>query len=285
MRSKIKLIGAAIDACASTRGSADTPDILNKKWLPALNLQFDQILHYTDGRNDIVKLETYFTDLAISCKQAVVNGEFPIVIGGDHSSAIGTWSGIVDAYPSHQQNIGLIWLDAHMDAHSPETTITGNIHGMPVATLLGEGHASLTSILGAYPKIKPENVILIGIRSFEIEEEQRLQRLGVKVYYTDEVGSRGFGAVFQEAWSKLAASVDKIGLSIDLDGFDPEFAPGVGTLEPNGINFPDCIIELDKLDINQLAGLEITEGNDHFDASGKTMQCILDIIQSIIKVK
>lgn len=285
MLSKIKLIGAAIDACASTRGSADTPDILNAKWLPALRLKFDQILRYTDGRNDVIKLERYLTNLAISCKHAVINSEFPIVVGGDHSSAIGTWSGIVDAYALQQQSIGLIWLDAHMDAHSPETTVSGNIHGMPVAALLGEGHASLTSILGAYPKIKPENIILIGIRSFEIEEEQRLQRLGVKIYYIDEVASRGFGAVFQEAWGKLIASVDKIGLSIDLDGFDPEFVPGVGTLEPNGINLPNCITELDKLVIAQLAGLEITEGNHHFDISGKTMQCIVDIIQSIIKVK
>lgn len=284
MQSSIRLIGAAIDACAGTRGSADTPDRLSKGLLKPLGIEFNEIYRYTDGRLDIDKLETFFTKLALSTKLAVNNSQFPIVVGGDHSCAIGTWSGIADALKGKNQTTGMIWMDAHMDAHTPDDTITGNIHGMPLATLMGEGYNELVNILGKYTKIKPENTVLIGIRSYEDTEKERLERLGVKVYYTEEVNQRGFDQVFQEAWSKLAGSVDKIGLSIDLDGFDPVYAPGVGTAEPNGINFPDCIATLSRLDKAKLSGLEITEGNDHFDPSGKTMQCVIDLIREVTKI-
>jgi arginase len=279
------IIGAAIDACAGTVGAADTPDRLQNREFAKTGLKFDNILCYSGARDDIEKLTNYFTNLAIATKNAVHEGKFPIVVGGDHSCAIGTWSGISSAYLENEQDIGIIWLDAHMDAHTFEDSDSKNIHGMPVAVLLGEGESKFTNILNQQPKIKPENIILIGIRSYEAVEEERLQRLGVKVYYTEEVNSRGFSAVFNEAWNALDKKVDKIGLSIDLDGFDPEFAPGVGTPVENGINFTHCRAELGKVDINRIAGLEITEGNYHFDASGVTMQCILEIIQQLTEGK
>lgn len=277
----MKIVGAAIDACAGTVGAADTPDRLQNNQFLKAGLKFDNILRYSGTRDDIDKLANYFTNLATLTKNSIVENRFPIVVGGDHSCAIGTWSGICSAYLDDGQDIGLIWLDAHMDAHTFEDSHSKNIHGMPVAVLLGEGESKFTQILKHQPKIKPENIILIGIRSYEAEEEMRLQRLGVKVYYTEEVNSRGFSAVFNEAWNNLCKKVDKVGLSIDLDGFDPKFAPGVGTPEENGINFTHCSAELAKVEINRLAGLEITEGNDYFDASGATMQCIVEIIQKI----
>lgn len=284
MQRSVKLYGAAIDACAGTIGSADTPGVLLANgWLDQLELDFDKIFYYKDGRHDLDKLQTFFTALADKTRDAVLNGAFPVVVGGDHSCAIGTWSGIAAALSEQKQSTGLIWIDAHMDAHTPEDSMTGNIHGMPVATLLGEGYTEFVSILGDHTRIKPKNTILIGIRSYEDTEKERLERLGVKIYYTEEVNRRGFIQVFQEAWAKLDASVDKIGLSIDLDGFDPQFAPGVGTAEPDGIDFPDCLTALGFIDKAKLSGLEITEGNDHFDPSGKTMQCIVDIIREVTK--
>lgn len=281
----LKMYGASIDACAGTRGASDTPDrLVVNKWLEPLSLNFDKIFYYKDGRHDLSKLEAYFTEIAIATKHAVLKNEFPIVIGGDHSCAIGTWSGVAAGLCDQSKSMGLIWIDAHMDAHTPEDTISGNIHGMPVATLLGEGYSDLVNIFGDYTRIRAENTVLIGIRSYEETEKKRLERLGVKIYYTEEVNRRGFVHVFQEAWEKLSASVDKIGLSIDLDGFDPQFAPGVGTAEPDGIDFPDCMIALSKIDKARLSGLEITEGNDHFDPSGKTMQCIVDILREVTKV-
>lgn len=282
---KIKLIGAAIDACASTRGSADTPDVLNANIeLKAMGLGFDEIYRYTDGGRDIAKLEEYFTTLANSTKSALSNGDFPIIVGGDHSCAIGSWSGIAHALHSQQKTLGLIWIDAHMDAHTPDTSKSGNIHGMPVASLLGLGYKELITILDRNPKLKPENIILIGIRSFEAEEEKLLQRLGVQIYYNFDVNKYGLQQVFHEAWTKLVNSVDKVGLSIDLDGFDPVYAPGVGTLEPDGVDFIHSIEEISKLTLDKLVAVEITEGNNHFDPSGKTMQCIVDIIKTVAKL-
>ncbi len=283
MQNRTKIIGAAIDACAGTSGAADTPECLNVKWFPEAGLKFDQILRYSGTRHDFNKLSAYFTSLADASAESVRENRFPIIIGGDHSCAIGTWSGISSAYVHKQQTIGLIWCDAHMDAHTLEDSSSGNIHGMPVAVLLGEGTPEFTKIFCDYPKIKPENIILIGIRSFEVDEKKRLQRLGVKIYYAEEVNNRGFNTIFNEAWNKLSVSVDKIGLSLDLDGFDPVFAPGVGTPVTNGINFIDCCKELEKLDLSKIAGLEITEGNDYFDPSGKTMQCIVEIIKKVTK--
>lgn len=282
MKSIIRIIGAAIDACASTVGAADTPERLQSKYFSKAGLDFEEILRYSGGRHDINRLTDYFTNLAVATSSAVKNGKLPVVIGGDHSCAIGTWSGISSVYLEKEEEIGIIWLDAHMDSHTFDSSSSKNIHGMPVAVLLGEGEEQFTHIMKQQTKVKPENIILIGIRDYEAPEEERLKRLGVKIYYAEEVANRGFGAVFREAWNDLDRKVQKIGLSIDLDGFDPEFVPGVGTPVKNGINFVDCCAELAKLDINCLAGLEITEGNDHFDSSGKTMQCIIELIQQVI---
>ncbi len=281
MKHKIKLIGAAIDACAGTRGSADTPDILSQKGLlKPLGLEFDKIVYYTGDRHDIPKLEQFFTDLALATQDAVLNNQLPVIIGGDHSCAIGSWSGIAAALKD--QSYGLIWLDAHLDAHTPEDSDSGNIHGMPVATLMGEGYVEFLNILNNNPKLNPKNMIFIGIRSYESAERERLERLGVKIYYTEEVGERGFTEVFLEGWNYLASRVDKIGLSIDLDGFDPDFAPGVGTPANDGINFIDCIKTLSKIDKSKLIGVEITECNDHFDPSGKTIGCIVELLKVIL---
>ncbi len=280
MRRKIGLIGAAIDACGGTRGASDTPDIL-KEDMGRLGLLFEDIFYYKNGRHDIEELRKYFVNIAHSVKSIMQDKQFPIVVGGDHSCAIGTWSGVADELSCNSQTLGMIWCDAHMDAHTPETSPSGNIHGMPVATLLGYGYKDLINIINDNPKIKPENIILIGIRSFEYGEEELLKQLGVQIYYNYDITKRGFNVVFNEAYSKLSTTVDKIGLSIDLDGFDPEFAPGVGTKEPDGINFNEFIESLKLIDIKKIVALEITEGNSHFDPSGKTMRCITDIVSQV----
>ena len=281
MNRKIKLIGAAIDACAGTRGSANTPDILSRNsLLKPLGLEFDKIVYYSGTRHDILKLTHFFTELALLTQDAVLNNQLPVIIGGDHSCAIGSWSGI--ARGLKDQSYGLIWLDAHLDAHTPEDSESGNIHGMPVATLMGEGYVEFLNILDNNPKLDPKNIVFIGIRSYESVEKERLERLGVKIYYTKEVGERGFVEVFEEVWSELTSRVDKIGLSIDLDGFDPEFAPGVGTPVNDGINFTDCIKALSKIDKAKLIGVEITECNDHFDPSAQTIGCVVELLKVIL---
>ncbi|MFN8770686.1 MAG: arginase [Neisseriaceae bacterium] len=280
MYRKISLIGAAIDACANKRGAATTPDHI-KNNIQQLGLSFENIFDYHDDGHNLKKLENFFTQIANKTKMVLQENEFPIVIGGDHSCAIGTWSGITDHLKDINQNLGIIWIDAHMDAHTPESSITKNIHGMPVATLLGYGHKEFVNILNSSPKIRPENIVLLGVRSFEEAEVYLLQKLGVQVYYSHEINKEGFQNIFANVWNKLSKKVDKVGFSIDLDGFDPKFAPGVSTSEPDGINFDEFVSSLSQIDFDKIIGMEIAEGNPIFDPAGITMKCITDIIATV----
>ena len=276
---QIQLIGAAIGQCASIIGTEDTPEIINS-YLQKDDLTIKPILPYRgDGRN-INELQIYFASLANTVYNTLDNNILPVVIGGDHSCAIGTWSGVAKHLEDDHKSLGLIWIDAHMDAHTPQTTITGNIHGMPVATLLGYGYPELVDILSKNPKLDPANIILIGIRSYEEAEALLLAKLGVKIYYNYDVNSHGFAKIFNDAWQLLSKQVDKIGLTIDIDGFDPKFAPGVGTCEPDGIDFNDFMQEFKQLDTTKLVAIEITEANNHLDPSGKTINCVLEIIKT-----
>ncbi len=194
------------------------------------------------------------------------------VIGGDHSCAIGTWSG---ARSGLGQALGLLWFDAHMDSHTFETTPSGNIHGMPVASLLGYGDSVLASILLPEPKIKPENIALIGVRSFEAQEVALLGRLGVRYYTRDEVDARGIGVVVAEAREHVLKHTARFGVTVDLDGFDPNEIPGVSTPEPHGLSprdFMQCFAFLVR--DPAFLGLEVAEFNPTFDRSGQTLEWI-----------
>lgn len=284
MNSKIKMVGAAIDACASTVGCADTPDLL-KDNLSTLGMAFEHIYKYSGATNDINGLTNYFTGMATHCKQIVNQTNMPIIIGGDHSCAIGSWSGVSAAVSESGNQLGLIWIDAHMDAHTPETSPSGNIHGMPIATLMGYGFPQFLSILHNNPKIDPKHIVIIGVRSFEGGEAALLKQLGVKVYYNYDVEDDGIAKVLQDSWDYLTSKVDRVGLSIDLDGFDPKDVPGVGTLEDNGIDFAKFLNSLSVFNWSKVAAVEITEGNCHIDNSGKTMNCIMDIIKQVLVCK
>ncbi len=204
------------------------------------------------------------------------------VIGGDHSCAIGTWSAVAYAYKGH--DIGLIWIDAHMDSHTPDTSTTQNIHGMPVAHLLGEGYMEFTHLFDHGSKIKPHNICLIGVRSFEKGEAARLARLGVKIYYMNEIKERGIDTVLNEACEYVCKSTYGFGISIELDAIDPIDAPGVGCPESGGIQGSALVNALKQLVPNKpLLGLEIAEYNPLRDENQITAQLAVDLIHAAIK--
>jgi len=202
------------------------------------------------------------------------------VMGGDHSCAIGTWSGVVAAV---EGPIGLIWVDAHMDSHTPQTSDSGNIHGMPVACLLGYGEKQLTQILKQQPKLQPQYLSLIGIRSYEPGEEELIKRLGVRVYRMPEIQERGMDAIMQEAHARATTGTVGYGVSIDLDGIDPADAPGVGTPAPEGIKGSDLCRALQSTVQGdaKLIGAEIVEYNPFFDKDSRTQQTIQQLILAI----
>lgn len=199
-------------------------------------------------------------------------GMLPVVIGGDHSCAIGTWSGIASA---QRRPLGLLWIDAHLDAHTPESSETQRLHGMPLAVLLGEGDAPLTQMGGTTPVLDPRYCAVIGVRSYEAEEPLRLARLGVRFYTREEILRRGLGVVLSEAWRRVAAAPGGFGVSLDLDVLDPTLAPGVSVPERGGLH-PARLAGLlaRQPHKERLRGLEIVELNPRRDPRGQTLRLL-----------
>lgn len=217
-----------------------------------------------------------------SVEKTLQDQEFPVVIGGDHGIAIGTWAGVTHHLKAKQE-FGLIWIDAHMDAHTMETTPSQAYHGMPLAVLLGFGDHSLVNLLEEGPVLSPAHLCLIGVRSFEAGEAALLNRLGVRVYYMKDVEERGFETIFQEALNHVKEGTKGFGLSIDLDGFDPSEAPGVGTPEPNGLKAAEVLPALSQLQNDPfLKALEIVEYNPERDKNNITCFLLKDVLSNIL---
>ena len=204
-------------------------------------------------------------------KAAVAAGRFPLVFGGEHTIATGTWAGVADALGARGR-FGLIWIDAHMDGHTPETTVTGNLHGMALASLLGLGDHALASRCGRV--LAPEHVCLIGVRSFEPGEAETFRRLGVRVIRMEEVHARGLRTTMDEALRIATTGTTGFGVSLDLDVLDPDEAPGVGLREPDGLHAPTLRRALAPVFSHpRLAAFEIVEFNPSSD-DGRTAELV-----------
>jgi arginase len=217
-------------------------------------------------------------------RHAAENHAVPVVIGGDHSSAIGTWSGAVAAKQAFG-SFGLIWLDAHLDAHTFDTSAQGKWggwwHGQPVSALTGQGLAELRQIGGLPQKISPRHLSLIGIHSFEPAEAEYVKKNNIRVYYLDEVKKRGFKAVFDEALQRAMDGTRGFGLTIDLDSFNENDAPGVGTREGDGLIAAEVLPIIKSLARKPgFTAMEIAEFNPHHDIDGKTRRLIENLIAS-----
>ncbi|WP_159916858.1 arginase [Pantoea sp. 18069] len=212
--------------------------------------------------------------LAEAVAHRVRSGTQLLVLGGDHSCAIGTWSGVAQAL-SPQGRLGLIWVDAHLDAHTPDSSESKAPHGMPLAALLGHGSAAFTGLFGWSGKIAPAHLVVIGARSYESAERQLLETLGVRVIYMEEVARRGFAACFAEAQATVSAGCAGWGVSFDLDGLDPDDAPATGTPVAQGISLAQASAALRRCRNDpRFVGLEIAEYNPLKDYGGKTARAV-----------
>lgn len=273
---KIIVIGAASGAGAPDAATAEGPDALRHYRVfhdtPLQHVEWDAILHMPREAQDtpLHAVRALGERLAAEVERILQTGNFPLVVGGDHSCAIGTWSG-VHRVLADRGPLGLIWIDAHMDSHTFATTPSGQIHGMPLAVLLGHGEAALTSIDGAEAKLLPEHVCLIGVRSYEAGEAALLHRLGVRVFEMDEVRRRGLATVFDEALAIVRQGTAGFGVSVDLDALDPEEEPGVGTPVPGGLRRAELAAVLSRLrgDPSFMA-MEIVEYNPRRDRGHAT---------------
>lgn len=223
------------------------------------------------------------TALAVKVAEVVEAGRFPLVLGGDHSIAIGTLAGLSDKY----SNLGVIWYDAHADLNTAETSPSGNIHGMPLAASIGLGHEGLVNLYSAKRKIKPENVIIIGARSVDPGERQLIKEQGIKVFTMHEIDRDGMTAVMEEVIAYLRSrDVDGVHLSLDLDGLDPLYTPGVGTPVPGGISYRESHLAMEMLeDSGLITSAEFVEVNPILDEKNKTADVAVGLMGSLFGEK
>ncbi|MBD1373556.1 arginase [Hazenella sp. IB182357] len=217
--------------------------------------------------------------LAGVVSDVVERGRFPLVLGGDHSMAIGTIAGIA----KHHKNMGVIWFDAHGDLNTGETSPSGNIHGMSLAVSLGIGHPDLVNIGGFAPKINPEKTVIVGARELDLGERELIKNLGIKVYSMHDIDRIGMAQVMEEAISIVSQDTDGVHLSLDLDGLDPKDAPGVGTPVPGGISYRESHLALEMLaEANILTSAEFVEVNPILDRENQTAKVAVALMGSML---
>jgi arginase len=225
-------------------------------------------------------------ELAVMVEAALEEGALPVVLGGDHSIAVGSAAGVASFYRKRREKIGIIWLDAHADSNTPETSPSGNIHGMPLAALLGHGARELTHIAGFAPKVLPEHTVIIGARSVDPGEREFIKSLGIRVYTMTELDERGMAEVIEEAVEVATLNTAGVHLTMDMDFIDPFYAPGVGTPERGGATYRESHLAMEKIaDSGRVLSVELTELNPLFDTANQTAQLAVELILSALGKK
>ena len=209
--------------------------------------------------------------------------EVPLVIGGDHSIAMGTVAGVSSYFRDRHQSVGLIWFDAHGDMNVPGSSPSGNIHGMPLAHVLGKGDADLKNIMGFSPKVSPQNVALIGIRDLDAGERRIVKESGIHAFTMRDIDEHGMAEVATRALAVVNKGPAGFHVSFDVDGCDPTVIPGSGTLVPGGVSFREAHLLLEYCaDDGRLTSMEVVELNPFVDdrniSAERTLQLILSAL-------
>lgn len=222
-------------------------------------------------------------DLCVEVKKVLHGGELPVILGGDHSIAMGSFAGAADYYRERNETLGLIWFDAHADMNTPETTPSGNIHGMPLAVLLGYGVSELTDIGGFSPKLDPRFCAHVGARDVDTGERELIRRLGMRFFTMREIDERGMSNVMDEAIAVASRAGAGYGVTLDVDALDPGDAPGSGTLVRGGLTYREAHLGMEKIaEAGGMRFLEIVEINTALDISNRTAQLAVELILSAL---
>src|SRR5215469_822914 len=271
---RIHVLGVPLDMGASRRGVDMGPSAMR---VAGLEARLEALGHHvTDGGNIRVEIaETqaagseqarYLKQIAETCKRTaesvlktLEDGMTPLILGGDHSLAAGSISGVAEFYRRQGQKIGVLWIDAHSDINTPETSPSGNVHGMPLAALLGLGPEELGNLFGYSPKIAPENTVLVGVRDIDAAERANIKRAGVaEVYTMRDIDERGMRSVMEEALRAAGRGTAGYHVSLDMDWIDPEDAPGVGTPVRGGATYREAHLAMEIIaDHGRLVSFEV----------------------------
>lgn len=222
-------------------------------------------------------------ELAAEVRKILEAGELPLTLGGDHSIAIGSIGGVSSFLKSKGQSLGLVWFDAHADMNTPDTTPSGNIHGMPLASLLGYGPAELTNVAGFSPKLDPRFCAHIGARDIDTGERELIRRLGIRFFTMREIDERGMAACVDEAISIASRADGGFSVTFDVDALDPNDAPGSGTLVRGGLTYREAHLGLEKIaEAGGMRSLEIVEINTALDVNNRTAELGVELILSAL---
>lgn len=295
-RRKATIIGVLMDLGADRRGVDMGPSAVR---VADLNERLSELgVEVTDAGNISVRnpemmqitdgAAKYLPEITEACQKladeveaALNSGSTPIILGGDHSIAIGSVAGLSAFHRKRDQNVGVIWFDAHGDMNTPETSPSGNIHGMPFAAILGHGAKELTHISGFAPKVLPEDCVLIGARSVDPDEAVALKASGIRIVTMRELDERGMSAVMDEAMWLASRRTAGFHVTMDMDFVDPDFAPGVGTPVPGGPTYRESHLAMEKIaDSGKMLSFELTEVNPVLDISNKTAELGVQLILS-----
>jgi len=296
MPEKIRIIGVPMDLGASRRGVDMGPSALRVAGLAArlkqLGRQVEDI-----GNIDVPQPEEqhygeknakYLDEIATACKgladavkKTLDEDLVPLVLGGDHSIAVGTAAGAAAHFHKDSKRVGIIWLDAHGDMNTPESSPSGNVHGMPLASIMGYGPPELTELAGIKPMIEPRNVVLVGIRELDSKERRLVKESGVHVFTMREIDERGMKEIMGEALKFASDDTAGIAVSLDMDFVDPTDAPGVGTPVRGGVTYREAHLALEMIaDSKSMVSFEIVEVNPVIDLHNTTASLGVELILS-----
>lgn len=300
-QSHIAIVGAPLDLGAGRRGVDMGPSALR---LAGLNSKLQSLGYEVEdfGNVGVAQQEStpagpenakYLSQIAKTCAKLAVMVEgvltinkFPLVLGGDHSVAAGTVSGVSHAFRQRGEKIGLLWIDAHADMNTPESSPSGNVHGMPLACCVGRGPRELTEIFDYAPKVDGRNIALIGIREVDIVEREVVRESGVTAFTMRDIDERGLRNVMEQALAIVNDGTGGFHLSFDMDSVDPDEAPGVGTPVRGGMTYREAHLAMETIcDCSRMVSMEIVEVNPVLDEANRTALLGVELVMSAMGKK
>ena len=296
MAQKVRIIGVSMDLGQSRRGVDMGPSALRGAGLQAsikkLGLQVEDIGNLSVKQPEEMpvgeKRAKYLQEIAETCgdvaaaaEKSLMEGFLPLVLGGDHSIAAGVAAGVANYFRKEKKQIGYLWLDAHGDMNTPESSPSGNVHGMPLAAIMGYGAPELVDLLGFKPKAEPGNIVIVGARDLDAQERKIVKRSGIHVFTMRDIDERGMREVMADALKYAMDDTAGIAVSLDMDFVDPDDAPGVGTPVRGGVTYREAHIAMEMISNSEsMVSLEVVEINPILDEHNRTALLGVELVLS-----
>jgi arginase len=296
MAQKVRIIGVPMDLGQSRRGVDMGPSALRGAGLQAsikkLGLQVEDIGNLSVKQPEEMpvgeKRAKYMQEIAETCgdvaaaaEKALSEGFLPLVLGGDHSIAAGVAAGVANHFRKEKKQIGYLWLDAHGDMNTPESSPSGNVHGMPLAAIMGYGAPELVDLLGFKPKAEPGNIVIVGARDLDAQERKIVKKSGIHVFTMRDIDERGMREVMADALKYAMDDTAGIAVSLDMDFVDPSDAPGVGTPVRGGVTYREAHLAMEMIaDTESMVSLEVVEINPILDEHNRTALLGVELVLS-----